>query len=105
MTEPKNSIVKQYVRLFEMDDVQLEFKDEALEAIADVTLERKTGARGLRSVFEKILTDLMFEVPSDGTIEKVIITADTVKNGAEPIVLKNPKKETKSLTASSLKNA
>lgn len=105
MIEPKNSIVKQYVRLFEMDDVQLEFKDEALEAIADVTLERKTGARGLRSVFEKILTDLMFEVPSDGTIEKVIITADTVKNGAEPIVLKNPKKETKSLTASSLKNA
>lgn len=105
MTEPKNSIVKQYVRLFEMDDVQLEFKKDALEAIADVTLERKTGARGLRSVFEKILTDLMFEVPSDGTIEKVIITADTVKNNAEPIVLRNPKKETKSLTASSLKNA
>lgn len=105
MTEPKNSIVKQYVRLFEMDSVQLEFKKDALEAIADVTLERKTGARGLRSVFEKILTDLMFEVPSDGTIEKVIITADTVKNNAEPIVLRNPKKETKSLTASSLKNA
>ena len=105
MTEPKNSIVKQYVRLFEMDGVQLEFKKDALEAIADVTLERKTGARGLRSVFEKILTELMFEVPSDGTIEKVIITADTVKNNAEPIVLRNPKKETKSLTASSLKNA
>lgn len=105
MTEPKNSIVKQYTKLFEMDDVTLEFKQDALEAIADVTLERKTGARGLRSVFESTLTDLMFSVPSDGTVEKVIITGDTVKNNAEPIVLKNPKKEVKNLTASSLKNA
>lgn len=105
MTEPKNSIVKQYTKLFEMDDVKLEFKPEALEAIADVTLERKTGARGLRSVFERTLTDLMFNVPNDSTIEKVIITADTVKSDAEPIILKNPKKEAKSLTASSLKNA
>lgn len=105
MTEPKNSIVKQYTKLFEMDDVVLEFKKEALEAIADITLERKTGARGLRSVLESILTELMFKIPSDYTVEKVIITEDTVKENAEPIVLRNPKKEIKSLTSSDLKNA
>lgn len=105
MTEPKNSIVKQYKKLFEFDDVELEFKKEALEAIADITLERKTGARGLRSVLEGILTDLMYKIPSDPTVEKVIITEDTVKCGKEPIILKNPSKEKKVLTSSSIKNA
>lgn len=105
MTEPKNSIVKQYTKLFELDDVILEFNPEALEAISDITLERKTGARGLRSVLESILTDLMFKIPSDSTVEKVIITEDTVKNGAEPIVLRNSQKEAHDLTAFSLKNA
>lgn len=105
MTEPKNSIVKQYTKLFEMDDVVLEFKKEALEAIADITLERKTGARGLRSVLESILTEPMFKIPSDYTVEKVIITEDTVKENAEPIVLRNPKKEIKNLTSTDLKNA
>lgn len=103
--EPKNSILKQYVKLFEMDDVILEFKEEALLAIADITLERKTGARGLRSVFESVLTDLMFKVPSDYTIEKIIITEDTVRNGEEPIILRNPNRQPKSITAGSLKNA
>lgn len=78
MTEPKNAIVKQYQRLFELDGVKLEFKPDALKAIADITLERKTGARGLRSVFESVLKDLMFKAPSDYTIEKVIITEDSV---------------------------
>lgn len=105
MTEPKNSIVKQYTKLFELDDVKLEFKPDALVAVADVTLERKTGARGLRSVLEGVLTELMFKIPSDATVEKVIITEDTVKNGKEPIILRNPAKEPKALTASSIKNA
>jgi len=105
MTEPKNSIVKQYTRLFELDGVVLEFKPEALEAVADVTLERKTGARGLRSVLEGVLTELMFKIPSDSTVEKVIISEDTVRLGKEPIVLRNPSKEARQLTASSIKNA
>lgn len=105
MTEPKNSIVKQYTKLFEFDGVELEFKKEALEAVADVTLERKTGARGLRSVLEGVLTELMFKIPSDATAEKVIITEDTVKDSKDPIVLRNPAKEIKNLTASSIKNA
>ncbi|MCH5321247.1 MAG: ATP-dependent Clp protease ATP-binding subunit ClpX [Eubacterium sp.] len=103
--EPKNSILRQYVKLFEMDDVELEFKEEALLAIADITLERKTGARGLRSVFESVLTDLMFKTPSDYTIEKIIITEGTVRNGEEPIILRNPDKEPKDITENSLKNA
>ena len=105
MTEPKNSIVKQYTRMFQMDGVQLEFQPEALEAMADVTLARKTGARGLRSVFESTLKDLMFQIPSDSTVEKVTITPETVRSGAEPIILRNPKKEGHDLTAASLKNA
>lgn len=105
MTEPKNSIVKQYTRLFELDDVKLEFKKDALNAIADVTLERKTGARGLRSVLEGVLTELMFKIPSDATVEKVIITEDAVRQQSEPIVLRNPMKESKQLTAASIKNA
>lgn len=105
MTEPKNSIIKQYQKLFEMDCVALEFKKDALEAIADITLERNTGARGLRSVFESVLTDLMYKAPSDYTIEKIIITEDTVRNGDEPIILKNPNRQPRLLTADSLKNA
>ncbi|MCM1114400.1 MAG: ATP-dependent Clp protease ATP-binding subunit ClpX [Clostridium sp.] len=105
MKEPKNSILKQYIKLFSMDDVVLDFKDDALEAIADITLDRKTGARGLRSVFEAVLNELMFKVPSDSTIEQVTITAETVKNGDDPIILRNPNKEPKQITASSLKNA
>lgn len=105
MTEPKNSIVKQYTKLFELDDVSLEFKKDALEAIADITLERKTGARGLRSVLEGVLNNLMFTIPSDSTVEKVIITEDTVRSSAEPIILRNPSKQAKVLHASDLKNA
>lgn len=105
MTEPKNAIVKQYQKLFEFDGVKLEFKPDALEAIADITLERHTGARGLRSVFEAVLKELMFKAPSDYTIEKVIITEDAVRKGDEPIILRNPNKTPKRLTTSNLKNA
>lgn len=87
MTEPKNSIVKQYQALFRMDGVELEFEREALEKIADLTVERKTGARGLRSIIEGILQDIMFETPSDESIKKITITADAVAGG-EPLIEK-----------------
>ncbi len=87
MTEPKNSVIHQYQALFEMDGVELEFEKAALERIADITIERKTGARGLRSVIEGILQKIMFEIPSDDTVEKIVITADTVDNG-EPLRVK-----------------
>ena len=105
MVEPKNSIIKQYTKLFELDGVKLEFKKEALEAVADITLQRKTGARGLRSVLEGVLENLMFTVPSDSTVEKIIITEDSVKSGSEPIILRNANKTAKILKASDLKNA
>lgn len=85
MTEPKNSIIKQYQALFKMDNIDLEFDKKALEKIADLTIERKTGARGLRSIIEGVLQPLMFDAPSDPSITKVTITADTVENGAAEI--------------------
>ncbi len=102
MCEPRNSIVKQYTKLFKLDGVDLEFKQGALEAIADITISKNTGARGLRSVFENVLMDLMYKIPSDYKTEKVIITEDVVRNGAEPIILKNQKKEKMDLKVSDL---
>lgn len=86
-TEPKNALVKQYQKLLEMDDVELEFKQEALEAIVDKAIERKTGARGLRSIIEEIMRDIMFEIPSTPNISKCIITKETVLNSTEPEVI------------------
>ena len=105
MTEPKNSIVKQYTKLFEMDDVVLEFEKGALNAIADITLERKTGARGLRSVFENILGDLMFSVPSDCTIEKIVVTEDCVKNNTSPLIMTDKNRKPVILHSEDLKKA
>lgn len=105
MTEPKNSIVKQYTKLFEMDDVALEFEKGALNAIADITLERKTGARGLRSVFENILGDLMFSVPSDCTIEKIVVTEDCVKNNTSPLIRTDKNRKPVILHSEDLKKA
>ena len=82
--EPKNARVKQYQKLFEMDDVKLEFKEEALRAIAKLAMERKTGARGLRSIMESTMMDLMYEVPSDNTIGICTITKDVVDKKGEP---------------------
>ena len=90
LTEPKNSLVSQYQKLFQLDKVDLEFSREALEAIAEKTLERKTGARGLRALMEEVLTEWMYNVPSDYTIEKVEITADTVREGKKPEITYNP---------------
>lgn len=105
MTEPKNSIVKQYKKLFEMDGVELEFEQGALEAMADITLERKTGARGLRSVFESILGDLMFNVPSDSSVEKIVVTEDSVRNSTQPLLLTNKSRKPAALNQDDIKNA
>ncbi len=93
LREPKNAIVKQYQSLFRLDDVQLEFTDDALQSIAEKTLKRGTGARGLRSIMEEILTELMFNIPSDPTVQKVTITSDTVKNGTAPEIVVDPDKK------------
>ena len=86
-TEPKNALVKQYKKLLEMDDVELEFNHDALEAIVDKALERKTGARGLRSIIEEIMRDIMFEVPSTQNISKCIITKETVLDKKSPEII------------------
>ena len=89
LREPKNSLLNQYKKLFDLDKVDLEFTEDALVAVAKKTLERKTGARGLRSIMEDILMPLMYQVPSDYTIEKVVITKETVENGVAPQVTYN----------------
>ena len=86
LTEPKNAMTKQYRSLMAMDNVELEYQDEALEAIADKAIAMKIGARGLRSVMEGVMTDVMYSVPSDASASKIIITAQSVNQGAEPIV-------------------
>ena len=91
LQEPKNALVKQYKELFKMDDVTLEFEDEALEIIAEKAIERKTGARGLRGVIEESMLDIMFEIPSRDDIEKCIITKDTVEKGIEPTLVLSDK--------------
>jgi len=88
LREPKNALTRQYKALLNFDDVELVFEDAALEAIADKALKMEIGARGLRSVMEGIMTDIMFEVPSDATISQVIVTADCVINGISPIVIR-----------------
>lgn len=94
VTKPKNALVKQYQRLFELDNVELEFETEALEIIVDKAIQRKTGARGLRSIIEDIMRDIMFDIPSNPKIEKCIITKQTVENKEPPkIIINNNKKE------------
>ncbi len=95
LTEPRNALVRQYQRLFELDDVQLAFEPEALSAIAQLAMARGTGARGLRSILEEVLLPAMYEIPGREDIEKVVVTENTVKNGDHPtIVLHQTKKET-----------
>ena len=87
LREPKNSLTKQYHKLFELDGVELDFQDEALELVAKKSLERKTGARGLRSIMETSLMDLMYKAPSDNTIRKAIITKEAVEGTGEPEII------------------
>ena len=89
LVEPKNALTKQYKKLLELDNVELEIRDEALYQVAQKALDRKIGARGLRSVMEGMMTRIMFQIPSDLSIRKVVITADCV-NGAEPMILREP---------------
>ena len=95
LVEPKNSLVKQYQKLFEIDGVELVFEQEALEAIVDKAIERKTGARGLRSIIEERMRDIMFEIPSNPNIEKCIITKETIldNKGPELVIDENKNKE------------
>lgn len=86
MREPKNSLIRQYQELFRMDGVELEIEDDAVNAIANKAIQLHTGARGLRGIFEKMMTDIMFELPSRDDVTKCIITKDTVENGAEPVL-------------------
>ncbi len=86
LTEPKNAIVKQYQGLFGLDDVELSFTPEAIEAIADKTIKRKTGARGLRAIMEKAMMDLMYKVPSDETIATCLVTKEVVEGTGEPVL-------------------
>ena len=88
LSEPKSSIVKQYLKLFEMDGVQLEFSEDALRAVASLAIKRNTGARGLRSIMEKLMMNIMYDIPSQKDIVKVIISADCVNGIAEPQIIR-----------------
>ncbi|HHI94714.1 MAG TPA: ATP-dependent Clp protease ATP-binding subunit ClpX [Gammaproteobacteria bacterium] len=87
LTEPKNAITKQYGKLFEMEDCELEFRDEALHAVARKGMERKTGARGLRSILEKVLLDTMYDLPTLEGLSKVIVDADVINNKSKPLLI------------------
>ncbi len=97
LKEPKNALVKQYSKLFEIDNVALEFTSEALSAIAKEAIARKTGARGLRAIVEDIMTEIMFEIPSDETIVKVIINEETINNKTTPEVIRLAENEVRPL--------
>ena len=86
LKEPKNAILKQYQALFSLDEVELEFTDEAVEEVAKKSFERKTGARGLRSILEAVMNEVMYEIPSDDTIAKCVITKDAVDGTAKPLI-------------------
>jgi len=87
LTEPKNALVKQYQKLFDLDDVELEFAPESLEAIADLALKRGTGARGLRAIMESVLLRVMYDVPSRSDIAKVVIEKACIEDGAAPTLV------------------
>ena len=93
LKEPKNAIIKQYQALFGLDEVALEFTDEAVEAVAHKSFERKTGARGLRSILESVMNEVMYEIPSDETISKCIITKETVLDKKAPELIIREKTE------------
>ena len=90
LTEPKNALTKQYKALFDMDGVNLDFRDDALKAIARKAIERKTGARGLRSILENILMNPMFEIPTATNIQDVVINEDVVTGNTPPLMVHTP---------------
>ena len=95
LTETKNSLVKQYEHLFAVDNIEIQFTNDALKAVAQKAIKNKTGARGLRAIMEEILTDVMFEAPSDPTIEKIIVNSACVEEGSAVKIMRDPKREGK----------
>lgn len=95
VTKPKNALIKQYKKLLQLDDVELEFEKEALEQIVDKAVQRSTGARGLRSIIEDIMRDIMFDIPTNPKVEKCIITKETVENKVAPILILNENRQEK----------
>lgn len=93
LTQPKNAIIKQYTKLLDMDGVKLEFDEDALKAVAEKAIERQTGARGLRSIMEELLTEVMYDIPSDETVSKVTVTKDCVTEKAAPAIERDPTKK------------
>ena len=87
LTEPKNALISQFKRFFEFDDIELQFQEESLSAIADKALERETGARGLRSILEETLMDVQFELPSRRDVSKCVVTKDTIEQGLRPTLV------------------
>ena len=112
LTKPKNALIKQYKKLFELDGVSLEFEDDAINAIVDKAIERKTGARGLRAILEETMRDIMYEIPTNKNIVECIITKETVLDGAEPKLVMNevkrasaPKKTSKKVSVKTIESA
>ena len=93
LLEPKNALVKQYKRLFEIENVQLRFAEGALKAVARQAIARKSGARGLRAILEKVMLDSMFNVPSDPDIKEVVVSEDTIEKNEAPLVVYHNRKE------------
>jgi ATP-dependent Clp protease ATP-binding subunit ClpX len=98
LTEPRNALVKQYRRMFEIDGVELEFTDEAIEAIADQAILRNTGARGLRAIMEEVLLPVMFDVPSDDGIARVVVTREVVLDNVNPTIVRREAPEPRKRT-------
>ena len=99
LTEPKNALCKQYVKLLEYDGVKLSFEKAALEAVAELAIARKIGARGLRAVLEGVMTNIMYEIPSDPDITDVVITRESVVDGAAPNIIRGSKPGTAGATS------
>ena len=95
LTEPKNSLTKQFQRLIEMEKVELDIRDDALSEIAKLAIEMKTGARGLRSILEKSLLETMYEVPSLKNLEKVVLDSSCIKGDSEPLLVYETELDTK----------
>ena len=87
LIEPKNALTKQYARLFDMEGVQIDFRPDALEAVAERAMERKTGARGLRSIMENVLLDTMYRIPSEENVVKVVVDQSVIKGESEPLLV------------------
>ena len=92
LTEPKNALIKQYGKLFEMENTEIDFREEALHAIAKKAMERKTGARGLRSIMEKILLDTMYDLPSQEGVTKVVVDESVINGESQPYLIYETKK-------------